>query len=447
MSRWSRIVALSTLSVALLGIPSQVQAASPATYTVQAGDSLSGIADKVSVRLVDLLTANGLTTTSLILPGMQLALPTGATLPPATAPAAPATPTAASTDGTYTVAVGDSLSRIANRVGTSLTKLLEVNGLTASSLILPGQRLTLPAGSSAPQSAPAPPATPSTSPVGTGSSSSYTIVAGDSLSRIAKRVGTSLTNLLAANGLTASSLILPGQRLALPAGVATPATPAPAQTPPAPAPAPTPSAASTASYTILAGDSLSRIASRHGVSLKNLLAVNSLSAGSLIVPGQQLALPAGATTPTSNTAPGVATPSPTPSPTPSATPAATGNASIDTMLQHALAQVGKPYQFFSAGPDAFDCSGLVLAAYRTIGIQLPHQSAQQALLGTAVDPATESIRPGDLIFLTTHGNATINHVGIAVTSTTYVHAPRSGETVRVGAIPSSVTAVRRFANP
>lgn len=49
-----------------------------------------------------------------------------------------------------------------------------------------------------------------------------------------------------------------------------------------------------------------------------------------------------------------------------------------TVVAYALAQVGKPYRFGGTGPDAFDCSGLMLAAWRAAGVAIPHNSEQQA---------------------------------------------------------------------
>ena len=68
-------------------------------------------------------------------------------------------------------------------------------------------------------------------------------------------------------------------------------------------------------------------------------------------------------------------------------------------LTFALAQVGKPYTFFTSGPADFDCSGLTLAAYAQIGVSLVHHAATQAQQGTEVDFWNHSIRAGDLVFL------------------------------------------------
>ncbi|MEV4137065.1 C40 family peptidase [Dactylosporangium sp. NPDC049742] len=80
----------------------------------------------------------------------------------------------------------------------------------------------------------------------------------------------------------------------------------------------------------------------------------------------------------------------------------------------ALAQVGKGYGFGSAGPDRFDCSGLVAAAFQRIGISLPHQTGGLARVGRPVGRG--ELRPGDLVFPAS------GHVGIYVGGGRMVHA-------------------------
>src|SRR6476620_3816671 len=69
---------------------------------------------------------------------------------------------------------------------------------------------------------------------------------------------------------------------------------------------------------------------------------------------------------------------------------------IQTVMNYVYAQLGKRYAFAAAGPDAFDCSGLTMMAYRQIGIELPHLSFTQATMGWKVDQ--DDIRAGDLLF-------------------------------------------------
>ena len=97
------------------------------------------------------------------------------------------------------------MERIARRLGVKLSALLAANGLEAESVIMPGRTLTVP-GADAPSA--------STSSVG----GTYVIKDGDVLERIARRHGIKLSALLAANGLEATSLILPGRTLTVPTG-------------------------------------------------------------------------------------------------------------------------------------------------------------------------------------------------------------------------------------
>jgi LysM repeat protein len=404
MSRFTSVVVATILSTATISLPvTTAHAAPPAVYVVKEGDSLSRIAQKLGVKLPDLLAANGMTVSSLILPGQQLAVPQS--------------DSGGSSGATYTVKAGDSLSAIAARAKVSLSALLAANGMTVSSLITPGMSLNLPAGAVAPAAAQSAsgPSSGSTSSAGT-----YTVKAGDSLSVIASRSKVTLAALLAANNMTVNSLILPGMKLNLPAGAVAQSS------------GPSGSGASSgsgATYTVKAGDSWGGIASRNGVTLAALLAANNMTAKSLILPGQKLALPAGAT----------------PAQTES-TDQQSSDARIQTVLQFALAQQGKPYQFNTSGPDTYDCSGLTKRAYAQVGISLVHQSASQATQGTAVSFWSEPIKPGDLVFMATKGNDVITHVGIAIDNNTWIQARRPGDVVRVGPMPSknSIVAVRRF---
>jgi cell wall-associated NlpC family hydrolase len=120
---------------------------------------------------------------------------------------------------------------------------------------------------------------------------------------------------------------------------------------------------------------------------------------------------------------------------------------VRKVIDFLMAQVGKPYKFFSAGPDSFDCSGLSKAGYAQIGIQLTHYSGAQATAGVAVDWTTQPILAGDLVFTASSSTpGIIGHLGIAIDGTRWIHAPRAGDVVRVGNLPSAtkILAVRRL---
>ncbi|MEN9505275.1 MAG: hypothetical protein RI958_1201 [Actinomycetota bacterium] len=400
---------------------------------------------------------------------LAAALATGIIVPSVVAPVAGigGTVLAAPTADTYTVAAGDNLYSLARRMGVSLDALLTTNGLTLGSLILPGRVLTVPAGGTVPSApAPAPAASPIARPVattatataigGAAPASTYTIKAGDYFYGIARRHGVSLDALLSANNLTPSSVVHPGSTITIPAGGRVPATsPSPAA---APAPQSTVPAASagtpSSTYVVQRGDGFFGIAMRHGVSLTALLTTNNLTIHSIVHPGSTLTIPAGGRAVTTAAAvpapPAMAAPAANTATSPAsagAAPAAQANSTkADAVVAFAWAQLGKPYQFAAAGPDAFDCSGLTTAAYRQVGVWLPQQSGMQSTRGTAVDWTSEEIRPGDLVFTIRSGTSSIGHVGIAISATQWIHAPRAGDVVKLGALPSDarIAAVRRF---
>jgi cell wall-associated NlpC family hydrolase len=100
------------------------------------------------------------------------------------------------------------------------------------------------------------------------------------------------------------------------------------------------------------------------------------------------------------------------------------------VIAYAEAQLGKHYQWGATGPDAFDCSGLTMMAYRAAGITIPRTSQEQWASGPRV-PASQ-VRPGDLVFFAgSDGTMTSpGHVGIVTGNGTMIDAPQAGETVR-----------------
>jgi LysM repeat protein len=430
------VVVTLGIGVGALTMPAVTHAENEQTYVVAEGDTLIGIASKSGIRLSDLLRSNNLRLTSRILPGQELDISSsaGAT---ASSASAPTSSPAVRVGETYGVRWGDTLIGIARRHQVSLASLVEVNQMSTTSLIMPGMQLSLPSGATSTSISPAPAPAPATSASTPASSpvaevrETFEVRWGDTLIGIARRHRVSLASLVEVNQMSTTSLIMPGMQLSLPSGTtSTSISPAPA-----PVPAP-PSSHSSATHVVRAGDTLSGIASRYQVSLASFVKVNQMSSTSLIMPGMRLSLPSGATD-KSGVSPAM--------PTSQQTVNSSGSGAT-AVVNYALAQVGKPYRFFSKGPDAFDCSGLSLAAYQQIGVKLVHYSAWQARQGTSVDFRNQLIKPGDLIFQANRGSDTINHVGIAVTSTTWIHAVGTGIPVRVGPMPSmsTIAVVRRY---
>jgi cell wall-associated NlpC family hydrolase len=108
-------------------------------------------------------------------------------------------------------------------------------------------------------------------------------------------------------------------------------------------------------------------------------------------------------------------------------------------MEIALDQRGKPYIWAAAGPDSFDCSGLVLYSYAQAGMPgLPHSSQIQSTMGVAVSRA--DLEPGDLVFF----GDPVHHVGIYVGDGLMVNAPNFGEDVKVEPLFSDYSGARRL---
>ncbi|HTK67068.1 MAG TPA: NlpC/P60 family protein [Pseudonocardia sp.] len=96
-----------------------------------------------------------------------------------------------------------------------------------------------------------------------------------------------------------------------------------------------------------------------------------------------------------------------------------------TAMNAALSKIGVPYVWGAAGPKAFDCSGLVLWAFKKVGISLPHSSAAQSRIGTPVSKS--QLRPGDLVFF----YSPVSHVAMYIGNGMVVHASEAGQPVKV----------------
>lgn len=91
----------------------------------------------------------------------------------------------------------------------------------------------------------------------------------------------------------------------------------------------------------------------------------------------------------------------------------------------ACSQIGKPYEWGADGPDTFDCSGLTQYAWASAGVSLTHFTGAQWTAGTPV--SRDNLRTGDLVFF----YSDLHHVGIYVGNGLLVHAPHTGDVVRM----------------
>ncbi len=97
--------------------------------------------------------------------------------------------------------------------------------------------------------------------------------------------------------------------------------------------------------------------------------------------------------------------------------------------------LGVPYRW--GGEDrnnGFDCSGLTMVSYRLNGLNLPRNSRAQFKAGRYV--ARKNLQKGDLVFFATQGGKRVTHVGMYIGNGQFIHAPRTGKTVRVAKLSS-----------
>lgn len=106
-------------------------------------------------------------------------------------------------------------------------------------------------------------------------------------------------------------------------------------------------------------------------------------------------------------------------------------------VSYAMAQLGKPYVWGGTGPNGYDCSGLIYAAYQSLGITLPRTSGAMMSAGRPVGSVAE-LQPGDIII--SYGGG---HAAMYIGNGMVVEALNFGIPVKTNPLPSGITAMRR----
>ena len=116
------------------------------------------------------------------------------------------------------------------------------------------------------------------------------------------------------------------------------------------------------------------------------------------------------------------------------------NQTVAAAIAYAQQQIGKPYLWGGTGPNAFDCSGLVMMAYQAVGVDIPRTSEDQWAWGPEV-PASQ-VEPGDLVFFAgSDGTATDpGHVGLVIGGGKMIEAYATGFPIRVSSYGTSASA-------
>ena len=191
-------VALAAASIAA----SATAASADDSYEVRSGDTVSQIARDTGTSAQAIRAANSLDAQLRIRAGQTLTIPSGQSS------AAPAQASATSPAASHTVVTGDTVSGIARSYGTTASAIVSANGLDSRAFIRAGQVLTIPSGQS--------PSVPAQASAPTVGGSSHTVVAGDTVSGIARAYGTTQSAVVSANGLDTRGFIRAGQTLAIP---------------------------------------------------------------------------------------------------------------------------------------------------------------------------------------------------------------------------------------
>lgn len=226
----------------------------------------------------------------------------------------------------------------------------------------------------------------------------HNVVSGDTLSEIAAQHDVSLKSVFSMNGLSAGSVIYPGDTIKVSGS----------------AEAASSSSSSASTYTVKSGDTLGKIAAAHNVSLQTVFGLNNMGMDTIIYPGDVIKLSGGANYSAAGSVEtsDVAAPAPAPAPdnTAGVTTASTGaqalGASVSTagIAGTAQSMVGSPYVYGGTSPVAgWDCSGFVQWVYAQHGIDLPRTFQWHAMTPTA------NPQPGDLVVQ--NGGS---HVGIYI---------------------------------
>lgn len=243
--------------------------ASAASYTVKSGDTLSGIASQYNTTVNQIVSLNQLSNPNLIYVGQVLKLKNSQTT---NSSSSSSSSTAATTVGTYTVKAGDTLSAIASRYSTSSSTLASLNSLSNPNLIYVGQVLKVSSNASISSS------TNSSANSTVTTAASYTVKAGDTLSAIAAKYGTTYQALASTNSISNPNDIYVGQVIKVSATATAASSQAASST------------NSNGSYTVKSGDTLYGIALANGLNWQTLAKQNGISDPNVIFVGQKLSL-------------------------------------------------------------------------------------------------------------------------------------------------------------
>ncbi|GAA4433125.1 hypothetical protein GCM10023169_39770 [Georgenia halophila] len=287
-----------TLGATALAPEHRVSTATPTmTYRVVAGDTVSEIAARTGSSVRAIVRENNLNDDALIRTGQMLRIPSAAGT--SSGGSSSSSSSNASSPTTHTVKSGETLSELAARYDTSVSRLVSLNDLASADLIYVGQRLRVSGDSSAAPSTPSAPGSTSVpaSPSSSSSRQTHTVVSGDTVSHLAARYGTSVQAIIRANDLGSNALIYVGQKLTIgdssssSKSSSSGSSSSSSSSNTSSSSSSSSSGSSSVNYTVASGDTVSGLAARFGVSAQTIVSANRLGSNAMIYVGQKLTVP------------------------------------------------------------------------------------------------------------------------------------------------------------
>ncbi len=270
------------------------------THTVKVGDTLNKIAATYQTTVANLVKTNGISNPNLIIVGQTLTV-RGTSSTTATSTSDSTSTTDTTTTGTYTVKSGDTVAKIAAAYGVSVSDIKSWNSLSNVNLILVGQTLSVKGATSTAttQQTTKTTQTAANSTTTATATGTYTVKSGDTLSKIASQLGTTVANIQSLNSLSNVNVLYVNQTLKV-SGTASTATTTTSTATSTTTKTSTTTATSTAAaktttltngqtvYTVQSGDTIAKIANSFGVSISQLTQWNSLANSNVIYVNQKL---------------------------------------------------------------------------------------------------------------------------------------------------------------
>ena len=301
----------------------------------------------------------------------------------------------------YTVKSGDTLSKIAQKHNTTVKELKLLNNLQSDILKINQKIITSKSQTTTTKTK----ATTASVSVEKTKNSTYTIVPGDTLTKIANKHNLTLTELKKLNNLS-SDTIYAGDKLIVSSTKTTTTIDLPSSAKPANVSTPKAEATSN-TYIVVKGDTLSKIAKQANITVADLKTYNSLTSDIIRI-GQKLSLVKSA-----NPASTVETPEKVTD---------SGN-KVDTLISEAKKLIGTPYSWAGASPSGFDCSGFIYYTFKKAGYEVSRLSSS-----TYYDMGQKVTSPkaGDLVFFATGSSkSVVSHMGIYLGDGQFIHASSS----------------------